>query len=110
MKGESASGAVIGAIKSYGLGLLIFVVIIIAMFRGLRSTEAASRSEQLSMLRDNIRRAMVSCYAVEGSYPESVAYMEENYGVRIDRDKFDVHYFVFASNIMPDYDVREVSR
>jgi len=47
----------------------------------------------------------VQCYAIEGRYPPSVAYLEENYGVKIDRERFDVFYEGFASNIMPSITV-----
>ena len=56
-------------------------------------------------LRDAIRRASVQCYAIEGRYPPSVDYLEENYGILIDRDKYDVFYSGFASNFMPDITV-----
>lgn len=47
-------------------------------------------------------RASVQCYAIEGRYPPSVEYLEENYGVRIDRDRYNVFYNGFASNVMPE--------
>ena len=43
--------------------------------------------------------------AIEGRYPPSVEYLEENYGILIDRDKYDVFYSGFASNFMPDITV-----
>ena len=42
---------------------------------------------------------------MEGRYPPSVDYLEENYGILIDRDKYDVFYSGFASNFMPDITV-----
>jgi hypothetical protein len=42
---------------------------------------------------------------VEGRYPESIAYIEENYGIYIDRSRYVVDYEIFASNIMPVIDV-----
>ena len=43
--------------------------------------------------------------AIEGRYPPSVEYLEENYGVQIDHDKYNVFYDGFASNIMPEITV-----
>ena len=34
-----------------------------------------------------------------------VDYLEENYGILIDRDKYDIFYSGFASNFMPDITV-----
>lgn len=56
-------------------------------------------------LRVAIRRASVQCYAIEGRYPPSVEYLEENYGIQIDRNRYDVFYSGFASNFMPDITV-----
>ena len=56
-------------------------------------------------LKKAIARASVQCYAIEGRYPPSVEYLEENYGVQIDHDKYNVFYDGFASNIMPEITV-----
>jgi hypothetical protein len=98
----------LGALRAYGLAVGLFLVIAAILLRGLASTDSASRTEQLEMLRSNIRRAIVSCYAVEGSYPESIDYITEHYGVTIDEKKFFVYYDIFGSNIMPDFDVLPV--
>lgn len=39
--------------------------------------------------------------AVEGSYPSSLSYMEENYGLTINHDDYVITYEAFADNIMP---------
>ena len=87
---------------------ILFTAAMIGMIvYGLQQTEAASRAEGLRILEDGIRRAVVICYAVEGSYPESIAYIEDNYKIHIDRSKYTVHYDIFASNLMPDIKVIE---
>ena len=88
---------------------IVFTVIVGAMVvYGLNQTAASSKSEGLRILEDSVRRAVVKCYAVEGSYPENVAYLEDHYGIHIDRTKYVVHYEIFASNIMPDITVIEL--
>ena len=85
-----------------------FTMAIIGMIiYGLSQTEISGRAEAVRILEDSIRRAVVMSYAVEGRYPDTVAYIEDRYGVFIDRDKFVVHYMVFASNLMPDIMVIE---
>jgi len=82
---------------------VIFTVVIMLMVGfGLRQTEESSRAEGLRILEDSIRRAVVMCYAIEGRYPESIEYIETNFGIYIDRTRFVVHYRVFASNILPE--------
>ena len=59
------------------------------------------------MAEDNLRRAVVSCYALEGRYPPDVKYLQEQYGLQLNEEKYIVHYEVFAENIMPDITVLE---
>ena len=54
-----------------------------------------------------MRRAAVACYAAEGIYPPTLEYLEEHYGVQVDRERYTVVYDVFASNLMPDVTVLE---
>ena len=87
---------------------ILFSLAIMGMIvYGLRQTEASSKAEGLRILEEGIRRAVVICYAVEGKYPDNVAYIEENYKIHIDRAKYIVHYEIFASNLMPDIMVIE---
>lgn len=88
---------------------VLFTVIIIAMIvYGLDSTEKSSRAEGLNILEDGLRRAVITCYATEGSYPANLEYIEEYYGVQIDRTRYYVYYDIFAGNIMPDITVIEI--
>ena len=87
---------------------MLFTLVIIAMIIfGLNQTEQSSKSEGLRILEDGIRRAVITCYAVEGYYPESISYIEEHYGISIDRTRYVVHYVAVGSNLMPAISVFE---
>jgi len=82
---------------------LVFTIAIMAMIIfGLRQTGASSSAEGIRILEDSLRRAVVMSYAIEGRYPDSIEYIEENFGIFIDRTRYVVHYRVFASNILPE--------
>lgn len=88
---------------------IIFTLVVMGMIVfGLQQTEASSKAEGLRILDESVRRAVAKCYAIEGNYPESVEYIEQYYGVHVDRTKYVVHYEIFASNIMPDILVIEL--
>lgn len=92
-------------IRSYAASVAIFACVI-ALFVGFAVSFSKKTDERgAETLRDAIRRASVQCYAIEGRYPPSVEYLEENYGIIIDRDHYDVFYSGFASNFMPDITV-----
>lgn len=61
--------------------------------------------EELALLSQQVRRAAVACYASEGRYPQSLDYLEHEYGLRYDSVRYAVRYDAFASNVMPDISV-----
>jgi hypothetical protein len=94
-----------------GLPSILFTAVILTIVTfGLRQTEISSREEGLRLLEESIRRAVVHAYTIEGRYPDTLAYIEEHYGIFIDRNRYIVHYNIFATNLMPDITVLEVSR
>lgn len=81
--------------------IALFLCFLLFFSLGVKKLSASSEEESLKILQDALLRATVQCYAIEGMYPPNVAYLEENYGVSINHDKYVVHYEVFASNILP---------
>ena len=65
------------------------------------------RSEGRDQLETAVRRSTVACYAAEGIYPPDLEYLEEHYGLQVDRAQYTVIYDAFASNLMPDITVLE---
>lgn len=98
-----------GGLQAAGLflSLLLAAAVLAAAVYGLRRADDARGAEGARVLEDAVRRAAVSCYAIEGRYPDTLDYLTENYGVYIDDDDYTVFYEVFASNIMPDVTVIE---
>ncbi len=85
--------------------VLVFFAVAAAMVVGVGRLSDRADTEGAETLRNGIRRASVQCYAIEGRYPPSVEYLEENYGIQIDRERYNVFYDGFASNVMPDITV-----
>ena len=88
--------------------LLFTGVILVGLMFGMSNAEDASRSEGVRLLQDALHRVAIHSYAVNGHFPPSLAYIEENYDIFIDRTRFVVWYDVFASNIVPDIRVFEL--
>lgn len=92
-------------VKGYLISAAVFGIAIGMFLNGVLAMSDRMDREGAETLRSAIARASVQCYAIEGRYPPSVQYLEENYGIRIDRERFHVFYEGFASNIMPDITV-----
>jgi hypothetical protein len=56
-------------------------------------------------VKDAVLAAAVQCYAVEGSYPANLAYLQQTYGLQLNQKRFYVDYSVYASNQLPDVQV-----
>ena len=41
-------------------------------------------------------------------YPENIEYLEEHYGIQIDRTKYVVNYQTIGSNVMPYVELVEI--
>lgn len=96
--------------KSRALGELVLPILIFAaalaiVWAGLSGASGSVEREGLRSAQEAVRRAAVSCYAIEGRYPESYEYLRDNYGLSINEERYAVHYTVFASNIMPEINV-----
>ena len=94
-----------------GIGPIIFtMLVIVALLIGFRQADESSRAESIRLLEETILRVAVHSYAVNGHFPESIAYITENYNVYIDKTRFVVHYEVFAANLLPDIRVFELNQ
>lgn len=89
---------------------LILMVLLVSLFCfsvALDNLSAGNGEEGRLQLEESIRRAAVTCYAVEGIYPPNLAYLQQHYGIQIDEEQYAVFYEVFGSNMMPDITVLE---
>lgn len=73
----------------------------------LSGIEHQGRSAETSLVRDAVQKAALTCYAVEGAYPEDLKYLRDHYGLAYDANKYIVSYDAFASNLMPQINVLE---
>ena len=77
-------------------------MIVVLFFCGVQSVSRTAREEQLRSAQQAVRRAAVQCYAIEGRYPSSVAYLKENYGLVVDEEKYVIHYQNMGDNLLPE--------
>ena len=59
------------------------------------------REQGAKQLQEAIIEGAMQCYAVEGTYPASLAHLEDSYGISVDTSMYTVNYQVFAENVMP---------
>ena len=87
--------------------LAVLALAVLGLMLGSRQVGRDLDTASAQALRQAVLQAAVQCYAVEGSYPASLDYLEENYGLMVNHDRFIVTYEAFASNLMPQVNVLE---
>lgn len=83
------------------LSALIFLLLLFFFLGGFQKVSGSSEQQNRIQIEQAIKRAAISCYALESFYPADVSYLEEHYGVRIDHQKYALVYERLGSNIMP---------
>ena len=89
--------------------ILLTVCIAAVIMLGLWQTEISGRAEGRRLLEESLTDAVVRHYAIEGSYPGSISFVEDSYGIHIDRTRYAVFYRVLAPNLMPGITVVELA-
>jgi len=82
--------------------MLLFIVVFLGLFTLMTGgAESRVQENQADYLADAVRRAAVQSYALEGRFPDTIGYLEENYGLIIDRKNFAVYYESMGDNLLP---------
>ena len=53
-------------------------------------------------IEEAVRKTSLECYALEGSFPPSIEYLKDNYGLIVNNDAYFYHYQANGSNMPPD--------
>ena len=76
--------------RKFILSVCAFLLIIVLFYQGIESLSSSSYRRQKESLENALNRSITYCYAVEGSYPESLDYLKDHYGLTYDEDRFFV--------------------
>ena len=87
--------------------ILIFVALILAFVLLVNNITNKNSGRELQIVRDAVKNAALTCYAVEGMYPDDLEYLKQHYNLSYNEDKYVVYYEPLASNLMPSIKVAE---
>lgn len=97
-----------GFLKKLALSLAVFALVFGVILTLVDRIGSVSSEEETELVRDAVRDAVLTCYAVEGAYPMDIGYLKDRYGLAYNEDAYIVSYDAFASNIMPEIRVLQV--
>ena len=89
----------------YLLPVLAFLILFVLFIQGIGSVNDSTLNKQQESLETALERSISQCYAVEGSYPPSLEYLEQHYGLLYDEDSFFIDYEYYGSNLLPEVTV-----
>ena len=93
--------------RKFIISVCVFLLIVLLFYQGIESLSSGSVRRQRESLENALNRSITYCYAVEGSYLESLEYLKEHYGITYDEDRFFVDYKIVGTNILPDVTIIE---
>lgn len=97
-------------LKNYAAVLVFILLIIVGVFV-IEKISLKSAESETQMVKDAVHKAVLTCYAIEGEYPESLDYLLVNYGLSYDEDRYIVDYDRGdMANVFPSVTVLEVGR
>lgn len=85
------------------LVLAVVAAVAIWVYSGVAANVATEQGAVT--LRQTVIDASLQCLALEGAYPPSLEYLEDNYGLVINDEDYVVTYVAYASNVMPSVQV-----
>lgn len=85
--------------------IAISIIFMILLLIAINKINNNYHQDAINRLENNIKKATMNCYSIEGFYPSDIRYLEDNYGVVIDHERFNVFYEAIASNVFPDIKV-----
>ncbi len=87
----------------YLLALALIVVVFVMGYRAYDKYHNYDNDEEsIAAIKAAVERAALQCYVVEGAYPVDLRYLQDNYGLMINTDKYYVVYNAYAENQLPD--------
>ena len=93
--------------KKDAASILIFVALIVAFVLLVNNITSKNSNRELQIVRDAVKNAALTCYAVEGMYPDDLEYLREHYNLSYNEERYHVFYDPLASNLMPSIKVAE---
>ena len=85
--------------------ILVAVLAAFVMFSSSLTNDNTAREKEI--LENAIERSITQCYALEGTYPADLAYLEQHYGLIYDKEQFFVMYEYIGGNLRPSITIIE---
>ncbi len=91
------------SIKVIAAAIIIAVMFLVWVISGGIRFGANGHSEDSARaIREAVMNRAMQCYVIEGAYPESLEYLQDNYGLAVNTDDYQIIYIAYAENLPPE--------
>ncbi|MBO2515888.1 MAG: hypothetical protein CW338_01240 [Clostridiales bacterium] len=91
------------------IAVIVAVILVAAGVMLIDSIASRQDMQEKQLVEEALRKAVLTCYAIEGQYPPSIDYLRVNYGLSYNEDKYVVEYDNHGmANYFPEYTVYEL--
>ena len=88
--------------------VLIAVLAVVILTAAMLKKSPEDLEDSAAAIEDTIMERALQCYVIEGAYPESLQYLQDNYGLAVNSEDYLIVYTPYADNMPPE--VRVISR
>ena len=81
--------------------VILAVIICAGVLYAVFQTTAEDITEREDAIKQTIEERARQCHVIENAYPESLAYLEENYGLAVNKKDYLIVYQLYAENQPP---------
>ena len=85
-----------------GKNILFFGLFLGLIWIGLSNINKSTENLDIDRVKNSLDTALITCYSVEGRYPESVQYLRKNYGFTYDKNCYFITYDWQGDNVYPN--------
>lgn len=82
--------------------IFFFVGCILILIYGFTNINLSVSDLDEKRVKSNLDTALITCYSVEGKYPNSLSYLIKNYGFIYDKNAYFITYDWQGQNVYPN--------
>ena len=87
--------------------VIVAIIAVVLIIPAAVSGRKEETQESVRSITETVQERALQCYVIEGAYPSSLSYLEENYGLTLNQEDYLVVYKPVAENLPPDVRVIE---
>ena len=81
--------------------VILAIIVVCVVFYSDFTVTAEDIADRENAIKETVQERALQCYVIENAYPESLAYLEENYGLTVNKEDYLIVYDLFAENQPP---------